>query len=79
MSKPKIQKTVYTYVVIHTEDDAPQDIQHALAESYDGSMVGLEVSEQTTDIPDDKVVDELVALGNDGSFLDVWWGGYEED
>lgn len=74
----KIQKTTYTFVVLHAEDNPPQDIEHALNESYDGMMVGLETGAETVDVPDEKVVDELVALGNDGSFAELWGLGEDE-
>ena len=77
MSTP-IQKTTYTYVVMHTADDSPEDIEHAMREAYDGHMVGLEMSDVTVDIPDNKVSEELCNLGNDGTFFD-YERGFEED
>jgi hypothetical protein len=65
-----VQKTTYTYVVYHTADDPPQDMSHAMREAFDGSMVGQVINERIDDVAPDKLVDELIAIGNDGEFFE---------
>lgn len=70
MSPADISKTTYTYVVYHRTDDQPDDLGHALAEAYDGSMVGSVIDDRTEPVDPGSLVDELVAIGNDGEFFD---------
>jgi hypothetical protein len=65
----KISKTVFTFTVLHRTDGQPVNLEHAVNESFDGHMVGLETDSVTTSVPDEQVADELVALGNDGEFF----------
>lgn len=65
-----IQKSTFTYVVLHRSDEVPESLGDAMVQAYDGGMVGLEIESVTVDIPNENVSDELVALGNDGEFFD---------
>lgn len=75
-----ISKTTITFVVLHRTDepiigfegDGPlaSPLGEALARSWDGHAVGMETSEETVEVPDDHVENELVALHNDGTFFD---------
>lgn len=66
-----ISKTTYTFTVLHrTDEPFTEGLTEAMARSYDGHAVGWETNEVTESVPDDKVSDELVAIGNDGTFFD---------
>ncbi len=75
-----ISKTTITFTVLHRTDEPivgfPGDgplcspLGEALARSWDGHAVGAETSMTTVEVADDKVEDELIALGNDGEFFD---------
>lgn len=65
-----IDKTTYTFVVYHENDDPPISLRHAIAESYDGSMVGAVTNERTDAVHPDNLRDELIAIDNDGTFFD---------
>jgi len=67
---PDISKTTFTFTVLHRSDAPLHNIQHALAESYDGDACGFETGSETTAVPPERVVAELLALGNDGRFFD---------
>lgn len=76
-----ISKTTFTFEVLHRTDepftwdessgDGPLDnnLGEALARSWDGHAVGRITSEVTTPVQNERVEDELVALGNDGEFF----------
>jgi hypothetical protein len=65
-----VHKTTYTYVVYHDEDDKPQSIKHAINEAYDGGMVGAVTSATTEPVDYDRLQDELISIGNDGTFFE---------
>lgn len=65
-----IRKTTYTFVVYHEADEPPENLTHAMNEAFDGSMVGSVINERIDDVAADKLHDELVAIGNDGTFFD---------
>ena len=68
---PLIRKTTFTYVVYHEADDEPVNLPHAMWEANQGSMVGSTIDMKTESVHPDKLVDELVAIGNDGTFFDT--------
>ena len=65
-----ILKTTYTYVVYHEQDDVPLDLRHALSEAMDGSMIGGVAGETTKPVNPDTLKQELISIGNDGTFFD---------
>lgn len=65
-----ISKTEYTFTVLHPTDQPPLGLADALQESDTGRMVGNITREETFDVPDDVVSNELLDLGNDGTFFD---------
>lgn len=65
-----VDKTTYTFIVYHENTDPPEDLGHAMRESFDGSMVGAVTSERTDAVHPDHLRDELIAIGNDGTFFD---------
>lgn len=65
-----ISKTVISFTVLHRTDEPIEDLQDALSRSFDGHAVGLETAQNTEQIADFQVADELIALGNDGEFFD---------
>lgn len=71
VSKPEgIVKTTITFTVLHRADNPMESLGHAMSESWDGDAVGWETESVTVPVSPDDVVDELVALGNDGTFFD---------
>lgn len=68
--QPNIVRTTFTFTVVHPAAVTLEDIQAALAESFDGDAVGRETDRVTVPLGDAIVADELVALGNDGTFFD---------
>ena len=82
MSEATISKTTFTFTVLHRTDQPFDDdfqgyepcLQGALGaamdRSFDGHSVGWVTNEVTEPVPDKKVAEELVALGNDGEFFD---------
>jgi hypothetical protein len=68
-----ISRTTFTFTVLHRTDEpflSDDPLQEALARSYDGNAVGATTGDVTIDLPDTTVPEELVELGNDGSFFD---------
>lgn len=66
----EISKTVFEFTVLHRSVLPLSALEDAMAESFDGDAVGLETRSFTVPVPDAKVADELVMLGNDGTFFD---------
>lgn len=69
-----ISKTVITFTVLHRTDEPFNPhwtLQDAMARSLDGNAVGWETDTITEEVGDFEVEDELVKLGNDGSFFDT--------
>lgn len=66
-----VSKTTITFTVLHLSDEPlPADLEAVLEATDYGNAVGLETKRETTEIPDDDVQTELLALGNDGEFFD---------
>jgi len=67
-----IVKTTITIAVLHRGDNPMTEhgIDEVLYEMNEGEAVGWETSRVTDPVPADQVCDELVALGNDGTFFD---------
>ena len=66
-----IVKTTVTITVLHrSENILGPDIEDVLYEMNEGDAVGWETNRTTVPVPADRVGDELVELGNDGSFFD---------
>ena len=68
---PLIRKTTFTFVVYHEADDLPVNLPHAMWEANQGSMVGDTINIKTESVHPDKLVEELVSIGNDGAFFDT--------
>lgn len=66
-----IVKTSITITVLHRVDNTlGDDIEEVLYEIREGEAVGRETDRTIEPVPADLVSDELVALGNDGTFFD---------
>jgi hypothetical protein len=82
-AQTKIVKIVYQVVALMPAADAHW-AQHSKAEKVlseidEGSWIGCEVVGSVENIPDDKVRDELLAIGNDGTFFDDVLNDDDED
>jgi len=68
-----IAKTTITITALHRGDNpmTDHDINEVLYEMSDGEAVGWETGRVTEPVAVEQVPDELVALGNDGTFFDV--------
>ena len=53
--------------------------EKALSEINAGDWIGCEIVASVENIPDDRVRDELLAIGNDGSFFDDVLNDDEDD
>lgn len=67
-----IVKTTITITVLHRADNPMTDcdIEEVLYEMREGEAVGWETGRVTETVAAEQVPDELVALGNDGTFFD---------
>lgn len=65
----KLQKTTYTYVVVHDENDRPTDIGHAISAAAYGDMVGQETDEKIESLTDEQAAELLIALGSEPGFF----------
>lgn len=66
----KIYKHVYTVVVLSESDDTVGDLD-VLANSIDtGEDIGQFEHTSTEEVPAEQVKQELLAIGNDGTFFD---------
>lgn len=67
-----IYRSVITTVVYHEGPHyAPDDLAQVHYDTYEGDCIGsLSLDVETTKVAPEAVVDELVAIGNDGSFFD---------
>jgi hypothetical protein len=79
----KIVKIVYQVVALMPAADAHwaqhTGAEKALRKIDDGSWIGCEIVGSVENIPDDKVRDELLATGNDGTFFDDVLNDDDED
>jgi hypothetical protein len=79
----KIVKIVYQVVALLPAADAPwaqhSKAEKALSEINQGDWIGCEIVGSVENIPDDKVRDELLAIGNDGTFFDDVLNDDDED
>lgn len=70
----KIVKIVYQVVALMPAEQAHwaqhSRAERALREIDEGDWIGCEIVGSVENIPDDKVRDELLAIGNDGTFFD---------
>lgn len=73
----KIQKTTMTFTFLHPAADNLDgwSTDQIFDECDSGGFVGQWGPMKTEDVPDDKVEEELQALGNDGEFFKA----FEED
>lgn len=69
--RPVISKTTFTFTVLHRTDEPIEDLEEAIARSFDGHAVGLETGSTTETVPNERVRAELVLLHNDGEFFDI--------
>ncbi|MBO9579511.1 MAG: hypothetical protein J7498_01305 [Sphingobium sp.] len=69
--RPKIQKTEMTFTFLHLAADIAGNwsIDQIFHECDHGGFVGEWTKTVKCDVPDDKVEDELLALGKDGEFF----------
>jgi hypothetical protein len=67
-----IVKTTITITVLHRDSNpmTDYDIREVLYEMQEGDAVGWETDRTTEPVPADRVADELVSLGNDGTFFE---------
>jgi len=67
-----IVKTTITFTLLHRADNPLDEytIEEVLYETREGWAVGWETGRVTEPISPDRVADELVALGNDGTFFE---------
>jgi hypothetical protein len=63
-------KTTYTFTLLHDDSLELDSLEHALYESTQGEAVGNVTACTTEAVPDTSVRDELIALGNDGTFFE---------
>lgn len=78
MSKTKYFKTTFTITVL-TEDSPVSDgvnIIDVVRDFTDGDSIGDVQRTSANEVPADKIKDELLAIGNDGTFFNL---GDEED
>lgn len=68
----RIVKTTVTITVLHRADNPMTDhgIEEVLYEISEGDAVGWETGRGTVPVDPKDVRDELIALGNDGTFFD---------
>lgn len=71
MAERRIIKSTFTLTVLHDEKDNVTDIPPALLikRINDGPMVATAQHIASTPLPANKVKDELIAIGNDGTFF----------
>ncbi|WP_448205333.1 hypothetical protein [Azospirillum sp. sgz302134] len=69
----KIAKTILTVTILHPVDESPEGkpLDAIGRELDDGGWIGQIASASVTAVSDDRVRDELIALGNDGTFFDT--------
>lgn len=67
-----IMKTTITLTILHHKDSDIQNMSLAdiVYQIDDGDCIGDAKNVTTEPVPEDKVNDELLAMGNDGSFFD---------
>jgi hypothetical protein len=79
----KIVKIVYQVVALMPAEHAHwaqhSSAEKALSEIDEGGWIGCEIVGSVENIPDDKVRDELLAIGNDGTFFDDVLDDADED
>lgn len=72
----KIQKSTMTFTFLHPAEDDVQNmtVERILDECDTGGFVGSwgATSMTTVDVPDDAIKSELMELGNDGEFFDMF-------
>jgi hypothetical protein len=82
-AETKIVKIVYQVVALMPAEHAHwaqhTSTEKALSEIDDGCWIGCQIVGAVENIPDDKVRDELLAIGNDGTFFDDVLNDDEED
>ena len=70
----RIRKTVFTVTVLSEEGEIPPgqlELETVLSEMDDGPYIGQCTTESEDWLDPVKVQDELLALGNDGTFFDL--------
>lgn len=73
MNQPDIVKTTITITLLHRSDNlmSDYDIEDVLYEMREGEAVGWETSRITEPVAPERVEQELIALGNDGTFFNT--------
>lgn len=68
----QVRKTILTITVLHPADETPEgmELSDIMYEIDNGGWLGMIQTGTSQDVPDDKLCDECLALGNDGSFFD---------
>lgn len=65
-----ISKTVFEFTVLHRTGEEPADAHDAVMQAHDGEIMGQQTFNETTEVTDEMVPAELVAIGNDGHYFD---------
>ena len=76
-----ICKTTFTVTVLYEKEGPPvgsMSLESILEQINDGDMIGTYEENETVDVPDSKVRDELLAVANDGEFFALTEAGEAE-
>lgn len=78
MSKTKYFKTTFTVTVLSEDAPVSSDMEmiDLIREMDSGDLIGQVDLTSADEVPLDKIEDELLAIGNDGTFFNL---GDEED
>lgn len=76
-----IRKTVFTLTVLHPAEDHAESlpVEDVMAEINNGMWIGQTAHVSTVDLADEKVVEELQAIGNDGTFFEDYLDAAERE
>ena len=66
-----IYKHTFTVVVLTEDFTYDPDIETLAYDITEGDYIGEIINVKTIVVPADKVKDELVAIGNDGTYFDL--------
>lgn len=67
-----IIKTTFTFTVLHHDNELlSDDLREVLDEADTGNIIGMLTDRFTWSVPDSAVREELLKLGNDGTFFET--------
>lgn len=73
-----VYKNTITLVILSKDEpynpDGMKDLNDIAYDLSDGDIIGTWWTESNEVVPEDRVRDELIAVGNDGDFFDDDWG-----